>query len=156
MPEPTPGQRRIELYVRDGLPEPTRERGRDLTAAIERLVEDGLADSATVTTCAKRYPLADDAASVPFVSFEEWADRAGVSLTPCFGTRTCYCTESGKRQRYRVVPAFVLAVYDDDRLRAVYPHVDDRPYSVPEGIEALRERDPRERLTESVGRGAAD
>lgn len=156
MPEPTPGQRRIELYVRDGLPEPTRGRKHDLAGAVNRLVEDGVVASISIVTCSKRYPLGEESASVPFVSFQEWADRADVSLGPGFDTRTCYSFDTGRRRHYRVFPAFVLAVYEGDRLQAVYPHVDDDPHSVPEGIEDLRSTGSTGHLAGTPNQGVAD
>lgn len=155
MPEPTPGQRRVELYVREGLPTVTRGRQRDLTATVQQLAENDIVSSASVTTCPKRYPVGEQAA-VPFESFQEWASRAGVSLGPGFDTRTCYSMETGRRRHYRILPAFVLAVYEGTRLRAVYPHVSDAPTTVPEGLEALRRQgsmDSRPGLTDP---GAAD
>lgn len=155
MPEPTPGQRRVELYVREGLPAATRERRRDLTAAVERLAENDIVSSASVTTCPKRYPIGEQAAA-PFASFQEWATEAGVSLAPGFDTRTCYSMETGQRRHYRVLPAFVLAVYEGPRLEAVYPHVDDSPTTVPEGLETLRTQGSTDRRHEVTDPSAAD
>lgn len=155
MPEPTPGQRRVELYVREGLPAVTRECRRDLTAAAERLAENGVVSSASVTTCPKRYPVGEQAV-VPFESFQEWATEAGVSLGPGFGTRTCYSMETGRRRHYRVLPAFVLAVYEGTRLQAVYPHVDDSPATVPDGLETLWSQGSADRHSEVTDPSAAD
>lgn len=139
MPEPTPtGTRRIELFVREELPEPTRERTRSLRMALQDLAENDVVESVSVTTWEKRSRIDSDDADAPYVSFREWAGEADVTLSPFFDTRTCYSVETGYRHEYRVVPAFCLAVYEGDALTAVYPHRDDRPRSVMDGIEALR------------------
>ena len=137
MPEPMPtGQRRIELLVREGLPTPCADRERELTEALESLQSDGAIDSYTVRTQDKRTP-ADDASS-NLVSFRAWAHEAGVSLSPSFGTRVCYCPQVKGYRTYDVAPAFCMAVYDGDTLEAVYPHHDGgEARTVMDGIEAL-------------------
>lgn len=140
MPEPTPtGTRRIELYVREDLPEPTRERAGSLRTELEALVADDTVASVSINSWEKRTRIdsSDDAA--PYVSFREWAGRVEVTLSPFFDSRTCYSVETGYRHEYRVRPAFCMAVYEDDDLLAVYPHRGERTRSVMDGIEALRE-----------------
>lgn len=139
MPEPMPtGTRRIELLVREGLPTLTRQRQRDLTTTIEDLVESGAVASASVSTWAKRSPIDAQEGSDRYVSLREWAHDAGVTLSPFFVKRVCYCAETADYREYRVPPAFTLVVYEDDTVAGVYPHRGEQSRSVMDGIEALR------------------
>lgn len=155
MPEPMPtGQRRIELQVREGLPELCTERRREMTQALEALVEDGTISSFTVTTQDKRTPV--DSEDNRYVSFREWAREADVALSPSFGTRVCYCPEQRGYRTYDIAPAFCLVVYENDSIDAVYPHRDNgETKTVMDGIERLT---ARETLTPSrlVKSSAAD
>lgn len=70
--------------------------------------------------------------------FEQWADEQGCTLRPAFDRRsaTLYDEEEGGERI--VTPLITLAVYDGERLRAVYPHVDgDEVRTIHDGVEAL-------------------
>lgn len=143
MPEPTrEGRRRIELFVREELPGPIRERRTELTAELEALVADGTVDSYSVGTWPKRRPIGRGDAAARYASFREWARAAGADLSPFFNTRTCYSPSTGRRGEWLVYPAMCLAVFDGDELAAVYPHrdADGRTHTVTDGVETLRDR----------------
>jgi len=141
MPDPTrEGQRRVELFVREDLPGPIRERRRDLRVALEALTADGAIDSYSVCMWAKRRPIGGGDAAATDVSFGEWACAAGVELSPFFDTRECYSPTTGQRDEWLIRPALCLAVYEAEDLVAVYPHrdADGRTRTVADGIASLR------------------
>lgn len=158
MPEPVrAGHRQIELFVREGLPGPVRERRAELTAELEALVDDGAVDSYSVATWPKRRPVEGGDATARFVSFREWARAADADLSPFFDTRECYSPSTGRRTEWLVYPALCVAVYDAGELAAVYPHrdADGRTRAVMDGIETLRDR-PAPEETSPLASGFAD
>lgn len=139
MPEPMPtGTRRIELFVREGLPEATREHAHTLATALQDLADDGHIASASVATLPKRSPIGGEGENQQYVSFREWAHEADVMLSPFFDTRECYCSAISGWRTYRIAPAICMAVYEDETLAAVYPHRDEQTHSIIDGIERLR------------------
>lgn len=80
-----------------------------------------------------------DAASVEAVSdFERWAEGHGYTLAPAFARRECGSLLDDEAREVTVVPLLTLAVYEEDELKAVYPHVDDEcVHTVDDGLEAL-------------------
>ena len=136
------GNAQLELFVRSSVPaaayesqSAVRERLRALEAA-----ED--LEGATVRTWEKRVPVDADMAERDthriYATFDEWARGRGVSLTPFFDTRECHSSITGESHTALVLPVMSLAVYDGDRLSAVFPHADDdRSYTVGEALDAL-------------------
>lgn len=71
--------------------------------------------------------------------FEQWADEAGCTLRPAFDRRPSAPRRDEEEGAERIfTPLITLAVYDGERLRAVYPHVDgDEVRTIHDGVEAL-------------------
>lgn len=94
--------------------------------------------------------------------FERWAEEHGHTLAPAFSCRECGSMLDDETREVTVVPLVTLAVYEEDRLRAVYPHADgERVRTVDDGIRTLEtmtpstddpagERDESERSPERV------
>lgn len=75
--------------------------------------------------------------------FERWAEEQGYTLAPAFSCRECGSMLADKTREVTVVPLVTLAVYEEDRLRAVYPHVDgERVRTVDDGIRTLEAMTP--------------
>lgn len=70
--------------------------------------------------------------------FMEWADANGCTLRPAFDRRSVASEDAGEGQNGRIVtPLITLAIYEEERLRAVYPHIDEDVNTVHDGVEAL-------------------
>lgn len=68
--------------------------------------------------------------------FRQWADMNGHTLRPAFEWRSIDSTDTGERQI--VTPLITLALYNGERLQAVYPHVNGNEVNtIHDGIEAL-------------------
>jgi hypothetical protein len=71
--------------------------------------------------------------------FTQWADAQGYTLRPAFEWRSTDSTDTPESQI--VTPLITLAVYNEERLQAVYPHSNgDEINTVRDGIEALESR----------------
>lgn len=74
-----------------------------------------------------------------FQRFQAWAERNDVSIEPPFRIRNSTSVASETETETLVTPGICLALYHDQQLRAVVPHVDEETtYSVPETIASLR------------------
>ena len=84
-----------------------------------------------------------DKATIETVSgFERWAARRGYTLAPAFTYRECGLMLDDIRET-PVVPLVTLAVYEGERLRAVYPYSDgEHVRTVNDGLEALEALSP--------------
>jgi hypothetical protein len=139
------GNAQLELFVRSSVPAAARESQSTVRDRLRALEADGSIEAATVRTWEKRVPV-DETASErethrTYAAFEEWARGRGVRLCPFFDTRECHSSITGESHTALVLPMMSLAVYDGDRLSAVFPHADDdRAYTVREALDAL-ERD---------------
>ncbi|MFU8867899.1 HTH domain-containing protein [Natronococcus sp.] len=137
---------RVELFVRTNPPTEAVERLADLAARVRRLEDrTTVAEVAVETWTTVRPALEALSDSEPAVSpvvdaFEEWADRAGYSLSPSFARcETESLLSRGSRAELRV-PLASLAVYEDETLRWVAPCSDgERSYSVEDCLAALEE-----------------
>lgn len=71
--------------------------------------------------------------------FMQWADAYGYTLQPAFEWHSADSEDTGNGQIGQVVtPLLTLAVYNGERLQAVYPHGDgDQVHTIHEGVEAL-------------------
>jgi hypothetical protein len=68
--------------------------------------------------------------------FERWADEQGCTLRPAFERHAVESTNDGEGRI--VTPLITLAVYDEGRLRAVYPHIGGEDVrTIHDGVEAL-------------------
>jgi len=137
----------VELFGRDSLPKPASGRRERIEGRLADLSSAGVIAAFDGDTWPKRVPCDGSAeASIRdrYLAFTAWAERNGVRLTPFFGTRECYCMETGERGEWLVLPALCLAVYEDGDLTAVFPHADGDTYrSVASGLRFLeRATDP--------------
>ncbi|WP_435076593.1 HTH domain-containing protein [Halococcus sp. AFM35] len=136
------GNARLELFVRSSVPAAARESQSTVRERLRALEADGNVDGASVRTWEKRIPVdagvAERETSNTYAEFDAWARRRGVSLSPFFDTRDCHSSITGESHTALVLPVMSLAVYEGDRLSAVFPHADeDRAYTVGEALDAL-------------------
>jgi len=137
------GDFRLELHARAKLPPPATRQSERLYDRLRELADRPGVGSVDRAEWATRVPVADCERELrdTYLRFERWADRAGVSLQPFFGTRECFSAERGEWVDWLVLPALCLAVSDGESMVAVYPHGDGtETRTVEDGIEAL-ERD---------------
>lgn len=112
---------------------------------LRELTEDGPIDDLDVDVWGTAMEVTQTADRDPMgtretvAEFERWADVHGCTLRPAFDWRSVESEDAGERRSGRVVtPLITLAVYDEERLRAVYPHVDDdEVHTIHDGVEAL-------------------
>mgnify|MGYP000182787049 FL=1 len=131
---------RIELYERRELPPPARDQVDDVYAELVALVERGEIETVNRQQWAKRMPIADCDATLrdTYLAFSDWATEHGVRLTPFFQTRECFSPAEQAYTDWLVLPAFCLAVYENQTLSAVYPHGDDTDTkTVRDGVRSL-------------------
>lgn len=68
--------------------------------------------------------------------FKQWVDEQGYTLRPAFEWRPAEAENTGEGEI--VTPLITLAVYEGERLQAVYPHVEgDDVCTVSDGVKAL-------------------
>jgi hypothetical protein len=60
-----------------------------------------------------------------FTAFQQWAIEESVALKSAFNVEEVDCEITDETYRVLSLPCLCLAVYEDDELRGVYPHVDD-------------------------------
>lgn len=72
--------------------------------------------------------------------FKQWADEHDCTLRPAFGCHSAKSEVEGENQSGRLVtPLITLAVYTEEDLQAVYPHVeDDEVNTIHDGVEELK------------------
>lgn len=132
---------RARLHVRETLPTPVRGGRERAMDRLSDLVAAGTVVEYHVDVWDKRIPAdgsGDPELRDTYLAFADWAEDAGVTLSPFFETRECYSWETGERGTWVVLPALCLSVYEDGELAAVYPHRDGDTYrSVWSGIQAL-------------------
>lgn len=135
------GNAQLELFVRSSVPAAARDSQSSVRERLRALEADGAIAEATVRTWEKRVPVgAGDERGThrTYAAFDDWARRRGVSLAPFFDTRECHSSITGESHTALVLPVMSLAVYEGDRLSAVFPHADeDRSYTVSEALDAL-------------------
>lgn len=86
----------------------------------------------------------DDATAAEVVpDFERWAEEHGYTLAPAFACRERGSILGDDTREVWVVPLVTLAVYEGDRLEAVYPHADGgRVRTVDDGLATLETMRP--------------
>lgn len=149
------GNAQLELFVRSSVPAAARDSQSAVRERLRRLDADGEIAGATVRTWEKRVPVDTDCSEREthhtHASFDDWARRHGVSLAPFFDTRECHSSITGESHTALVLPVMSLAVYEGDRLSAVFPHADeDRSYTVTEALDALESDETTEESEEST------
>jgi len=134
---------RAVLYKREELPEPVATRVAAVEQQLEAVAKRGNIESVEVRTWCSREPLQEcsDSLQNVYSEFALWAATTGRSLTPFFSIRRCYTTGKTERCDWLVLPALCLALYEDDTLRAVYPHLEKSGYrTVEDGLAFLEEQ----------------
>jgi hypothetical protein len=134
------GAVRAVLYERGELPPPAADRVDSVHERLETLAANDELASVDREEWVKRTPVDDCDGDLrdTYLSFTSWAENAGASLTPFFQTRECYSPDEGAHTDWLVMPAFCLALYEDDSVSAVYPHAEgSETYTVEDGLQAL-------------------
>lgn len=117
--------RRVDVFLRGSVPFDARARQLVILARLQALRARGLIDEVRIDTWANRITDSQaetELARTALAGFERWATAHHASLTPGFQSHECYSGFTGQRFRTTVFPVVCLAVYDDERLVAVYPH----------------------------------
>lgn len=146
---------RLCLFVRSSTPTAARERQ---SVAVERLraLADGddRIEDVAVRSWAKRIPVDGrdrEATHAVYAAFSTWAREHDVELSPFFETRECHSTITGCSHTALVLPVLCLAVYEGDRLSAVFPHIDGtRAVAVGDALDAF-ETDTERTPVSTVG-----
>jgi hypothetical protein len=117
-------------------------------ARLHRLADEGVLSTVDVDVWGS-HAVADsmadrDTTPVEGVSdFERWAADHGCTLAPAFARRECGSLLGDEPREVTVVPLLTLAVYEEDELRAVYPHAEDGTvHTVDDGLETLETMEP--------------
>lgn len=137
-----PTQLRATLKLRSFPPHGIADVQRRTLARLHRLTDVGTLTSVDVDVWGSHAvtdSMSDhDAPSIEDVfDYERWAEERGYSLAPAFARRESGSMIDDSRE-VTVVPLMTLAVYDGDRLRAVYPHADgERVRTIADGLETL-------------------
>jgi hypothetical protein len=153
------GNAQLELFVRSSVPAAARDSQSTVRERLRALEAAETIEAATVRTWEKRIPVdvgaAERETNNTYAKFDEWARGRGVSLAPFFDTRECHSSITGESHTALVLPVMSLAVYEGDRLSAVFPHADeDRAYTVGEALDALENAGTEESTREQVPAGA--
>lgn len=150
MPNVTPSERSVELWIRSFEPARTETGDR----AVERarsLEERGPLESVRIGSWGKVVRREPRIGSVPQVravnerldAFETWADRADRSIEPYFRTRRIDSTFTQEDYTVCHLPTVALAEYVDGTLVHVAPCQDgDRTVQVEDRLDALAAGDP--------------
>lgn len=147
------GEVQVELFVRNELPPPARERADAIAARLDELAGAGVIDEVYRRSWEKRVPIETCSGETrdAYLAFSRWAADAGVRLQPFFQTREHYSKTHGERTDWLVLPAICLVVHEDDRLSAVYPHSDGRDAkTVEDGLDQFRPEGPEATETSSA------
>lgn len=120
--------RRVDLFIRGSVPFDARARQLVTLGRLQALQARGTIDEIVVDTWANRIMDTDAEAALALAAldgFERWATSHHARLTPGFGSHECHSGFTGQRFRTTVLPVVCLALYEDDKLVAVYPHSTD-------------------------------
>jgi hypothetical protein len=129
--------RRAAVYVRSPAPAATEQRQETVLARLQSLRTAGVLEDFSVTDWV-RQAIDGDPALPTVADLQAWADDHGVSLAPAFDSHDRHNWYTGIDDAVTALPVVCLALYEDDELTAVYPHVCDRgPRSVADGMEQL-------------------
>jgi hypothetical protein len=127
------------VYVRSPAPAATEQRQETVLGRLQSLRAAGAIDDFTVTYWFRQALDRDCDPSMPAVAeLEAWASDYGVSLTPAFDRHDRSNWYTGIEDTVVTLPVLCLAIYEDDELRSVYPHVCEHgPRTVADGMEQL-------------------
>lgn len=138
--------RRAELYLR-GDTYGTFDAQQAVLNRVRALEAGDVIDEATVADEWQRIrTLGEDRRSgalATYREFAEWAERNGYSLSPAFERRTRAYVGLDRVDDVVVFPVVSLAVYEGQRLRAVFPCSDgEETYAVRDCLDAFERGDP--------------
>ncbi|MHB9286223.1 HTH domain-containing protein [Halobacteriales archaeon Cl-PHB] len=138
-----------ELWLRNSVPAPTRERQRRIRDRLEAIDVDVM-----VRAVPRRIPADDESTHADLRAVIErcndWTLECGATLAPAVSTRRCYSWDDGHPFEALVLPVAFLVVYDGDDVAGAYPHLrHGTVWTVFDGLAAL------ERATASEQAGAA-
>ncbi|WP_435196707.1 HTH domain-containing protein [Natronomonas sp. EA1] len=137
---------RVEFRMRDHTPAGAHERQQSVYERLQQLRGAGKITEIDVLVGGTRVPVTGPgesdgqarATQETYRAFEAWAARSGCTLAPAFDTRECGTLVGDEQREVLVFPLLSLALYGDDELRAVFPHVaDDGVRTVEDGLDAI-------------------
>ena len=139
------GERRAELYLR-GDTYGTFDAQQGVVNRMRSLEAEGVLDAAKVDGGWQRIRTNDEdgraGAIATYREFANWARRNGYSLGPAFEERQRAYMGLDRVDDVVVFPIVTLAMYEDERLRGVFPSSDgDQVYRVDDALEALEAGD---------------
>jgi hypothetical protein len=108
-----------------------RRRQRTVRDRLTSLLDRGDVADVEAETWPRAVPLADPLgtharAREAYATFESWAERAGVSLSPFFDRRERYTLEDpSAATRECLLPVVALTLHDGEEVVAAYPHTAD-------------------------------
>jgi hypothetical protein len=132
---------RAELYLR-GDTYGTFDAQQQVLNRVKRLEANGIFSDSIVAgewqRIRTRAEDARDAALAVHDEFQAWAERNGFSLAPAFERRMRSYMGLPRVDEVVVFPVIALAIYEDDRIQAVFPCTDeDRAYTVGDALDAF-------------------
>jgi len=138
-------QRRAELYLR-GDTYGTYEAQQEVLRRVARLeADDVIAASSVAEECQRIRTMNEDrrdGALATYGEFAEWGQRNGFALEPAFERRTRSYVGLNRVDDVVVFPVVSLAVYEGERLQAVFPCSDEeRNYRVQDCLDAIERGD---------------
>lgn len=131
--------RRVAVYVRTPVAAETERRQDTVLARIGSLRENGAVDDLTVTYWNRAANVTADDPTLPsVVAMEQWAAANGVTLAPAFDRHDRSCWFTGVDDSVVTLPVICLAVFENDDLVGVYPHLGPSgPQSVGDCLDRL-------------------
>jgi hypothetical protein len=113
------------LYLRESVPAEAREVQQLILGRLRALNADGTLDELRVETWdhrARRDDRGVDTALTAYHVFDSWASARGVSMAPAFDEHRCRNAFTDSEYTTTTLPVLCLAVYEEGKLLAVYPH----------------------------------
>lgn len=174
-PTATPGEIRIDLFVRSLQPPNWQAKQRRVLDRLEALAEGDVVDEFDVYVWGASAPPSPEDARTAFgrfvldriATFRQWARANDRSLGGLFEVREADSSITGESCRRLTLPAIVMAEYYDGQLGCVTPHertgetirVLDRATELgvrPESTSGLRRIDPSDREERALPVGVPD
>ncbi|WP_331235429.1 HTH domain-containing protein [Natronorarus salvus] len=129
------------VYLRSLAPSVIDET-REHLSRLDRFVEEGTLDAYEVElwgdaiACDPTYPAGKHLCET-VERFERWAERRDCSLEPAFSRGQVCSLVSEETHDVIRLPMVCLAVYEGERLTAVYPHRDGSTRTVADGLDEV-------------------
>lgn len=129
----------MAVYVRSPAPAATEQQQQTVLARLRSLSEAGQVDDFTVTYWFRQAIERDGEPTLSSIAeLEAWATDRGLSLAPALDRHERHNWYTGVDDAVVTLPVICLAIYEDDELRGVYPHVcPEGPRSVADGLDRL-------------------